>query len=418
VTSASETAAPIASGPRACSFAPVLNPEVRFTVRIPITYNIRSLALRRTTTAMAVFSIGLAVGTFVVLMALAEGLEAILSGTGQEFNVMVVRKGSESETSSSVNRDAVQVIKYLNGVARDGQGQPRLSPEVVIPIVRARRGETAGSNLIVRGLGPYGPSLRPEFRLVEGRLFRPGLKEVIVSKPIAERFADCGLGDRVELGRSYWTVVGIFDAGKSAYSSEVWTDADELREDFARPAYSDVLLRATDAAAVARIEDRVDGDRRLRLEALSEQEYFRAQTKAAGPIRALGALIAILMAVGSSFAAMNTMYATVARRAGEIGTLRAIGFSRRSILLSFALESLFVAGIGGVVGCLLALPINGISTGTTNFVTFSELAFRIEVTPVLLAHGMLFALVMGRLSGLFPARSAAKMDVLAALRRI
>jgi putative ABC transport system permease protein len=383
---------------------------------IPLKYNVRNLVVRRTTTVMTAFSITLTVTVFIVLMALAQGLQSSLTTTGHPLNVIIMRDGSQSETVSFVKRDALQVIRYLHGIAKDEKGEPWVSPEVIVLINLPRRGQTQGSNVTIRGVSAEGPSLRPEFKMVEGRYFRPGLREVVVSKRISERFQNCALGDKLKFAKGYWTVVGLFEAGNSAYNSEIWTDANDLGQDFDREDYTDVLVRAADASAVAGIKDQVSNDRRLHLKPVTEHAYYASQTSTAAPIKAFGIFIAVLMAVGASFAAMNTMYAAVARRTREIGTLRAIGFSRGSILLSFVMESVCIATLGGLIGCLLALPINGVTTGTTNFVTFSELAFNFRVTPMLLLSGMIFAAVMGLLGGFFPAWRASHENIVIALR--
>jgi len=383
---------------------------------IPLKYNLRNIAVRRTTTAMTAFSITLTVTVFVVLMALAQGLQSSLTATGNPLNLMVLRDGSQSETQSSVQRDALQTLRYLEGIAKNEKGEPRVSPELVVLINLPRRNQTQGSNVTIRGLGPEGFTLRNNFKLVEGREFKSGLREVIVSKRIAERFQNCSLGDKLKFAKGYWTVVGVFDAGNTAYASEIWTDADGLGQDFDRDAYSSVFIRATDTAALNRLKQQVTDDRRLHQKAQTELEYYERQTRSAGPIKFLGIFIAALMAVGASFAAMNTMYAAVARRTKEIGALRVVGFSRGSILLSFIIESVIIAAIGGFLGCMLALPINGVSTGTTNFATFSELAFSFRVTPELLLQGMIFSVIMGFLGGLFPAWRAAHENIVTALR--
>jgi len=385
---------------------------------IPLKYNARNLIVRRTTTLMTAFSITLTVAVFVVLMALAQGLQTSLSATGQPLNVLIMREGSQSESMSSVTRDSLQVIKYLHGIAKTEKGEPWVSPELIVLINLPRRGETQGSNVTIRGLGPDGPALRPEFKIVEGRFFRSGLREVIASKKIAGRFQNCGLGDKVKFAKGYWTVVGIFDAGGTAYDSEIWTEVNDLATDFDRGAYSSVMVRAAEASSLASLRDQISSDRRLHLKPQTEREYYESQTRFAAPIKALGLFIAVLMAVGASFAAMNTMYAAVARRTKEIGTLRVLGYSRGSILFSFVLESVLIALLGGALGCVLALPVNGLTTGTTNFATFSEVAFNFRVTPSLLLSGMIFAVFMGCLGGFFPAWRAAHENIVNALRSV
>ena len=383
---------------------------------IPLKYNLRNLAVRRTTTLMTAFSITLTVTVFVVLMALARGLETSLSATGHPLNLLVMRDGSQSETQSSVQRDSLQVIRYLEGIAKNEKGEPWVSPELIVLINLPRRGQAQGSNVTIRGLTPAGFSLRPEFKLVEGRQFRSGLREVIVSKKVSDRFQNCGLGDKVKFAKGYWTVVGIFEVGNTAYASEIWTDPEDLGQDFDRDAYSSVFLRAVDSSTLNRLKQQLADDRRLHLKAQTEVEYYQKQTSSAAPIKALGIFIAGLMAIGASFASMNTMYAAVARRTKEIGALRVLGFSRGSILLSFVIESVLIALVGGAIGCLLALPVNGVTTGTTNFTTFSELAFNFRVTPRLLLNGMIFAVLMGFIGGLFPAWRAARENIVTALR--
>jgi putative ABC transport system permease protein len=383
---------------------------------IPLKYNFRNLVVRRTTTLMTALSITLTVAVFIILMALAEGLQSSLTSTGNPLNVLIMREGAQSEAVSFVDRDALQIIKYLHGIAKDKSGNPWVDPELIILMNFPRLGQKGGANVTIRGVGPDGPSLRPQFHLIAGRYFRPGLREVIVSKQISERFQNCSLGDKVKFAKGYWTVVGIFEAGHSAYDSEIWTDVHDLEQDFDRPQYSDVVVRATDQAAVNEIEQQAKNDRRLHLKTQTELKYYQDQTSSAAPIKAFGIFIAILMAVGASFAAMNTMYAAVARRAREIGTLRAIGFSRRSILLCFVLESVFIAILGGVIGCLISLPMNGVTTGTTNFTTFSELTFNFRVTPELCVVGIVFAALMGLLGGFFPAWRASHESIVTALR--
>jgi putative ABC transport system permease protein len=385
---------------------------------IPLKYNFRNLVVRRTTTLMTAFSITLTVAVFVVLMALAEGLRSSLATTGDPLNVLIMREGSQSETVSFVSRDSLQVIKYLDGIAKDPKGEPFVSPEVLVLVNMPKRGQATGSNVTIRGVGPDGPGLRPDFKMVAGRYFETGMREVIVSKRISERFQNCGLGDRLKFAKGYWTVVGIFTAGDSAYNSEIWADVNELAQDFDRESYSDVIVRATDSSAVARLADQISNDRRLHLKPQTERAYYESQTSTARPIQAFGIFIAILMAVGASFAAMNTMYAAVARRTKEIGTLRVLGYSRWSIMVSFIIESVLIAALGGLVGCLLALPINGVTTGTTNFSTFSELAFNFRVTPALFVTGVVFSVCMGLVGGLFPAWRAAHENIVTSLRSI
>ncbi|MBI3121648.1 MAG: ABC transporter permease [candidate division NC10 bacterium] len=382
---------------------------------IPLTYNLRNLRVRAYSTVMTALSIGLVVAVFIGVTALARGLEEAFVTTGTPLNLVVLRQGSQVETSSVVRRDSLQVIKYLPGVAVDSMGLPLVSPELIVLLNLPKRDGGQG-NVIVRGVSTKGFELRPQVRLVRGRPVRPGLREILVGRAVAERFQGAEPGAALRFGRSLWRVVGVFDAGRTAFDSEIWSDESELAQDFDRADYSSVLLRAESGPGLQAIQQRISEDRRLHLKALTEQAYYAEQTKAAGPIKVLGSFMAVVMAIGASFAVMNTMYAAVARRSREIGILRVLGFRPGSILLSFLAESLLLALVGGVVGCLLALPIHGLSTGTTNFRTFSEVSFAFRITPDLLLGGLAFSLVMGGLGGFLPARLASRQPMIETLR--
>lgn len=384
---------------------------------IPLKYNLRSVLVRRVSTLMTVLSIALVVAVTIGVMALATGLETALVSSGDPLNILVRRRGADSELSSFVTRDAWQVLRYLPGVAIHSNGEPVASADVVVVINLPKRGSDQGANVTIRGLSPMGMVLRPQIRLVEGRMFRAGLREVIVSRRLSERFQHTSLGDRLRFGKGEWTVVGLFDAGQTAFDSEIWTDVNQLASDYNRQFYSSVLLRAVDAAAARDIIARVENERRYNLMAEPETEYFREQTRAAGPIKAMGMFIAFILGIGACFAAMNTIYAAVTYRTREIATLRVLGFGKGSILLSFIVESVLLALAGGVVGCLLVLPINGVTTGTANWQTFSEIAFAFRVTPRLLLAGMVFASLIGLFGGFFPARQAARQVPALALRQ-
>jgi putative ABC transport system permease protein len=266
-------------------------------------------------------------------------------------------------------------------------------------------------------LTPVGFEMREGLRLVQGRMFQPGRREVVAGQGIADRYPEARVGRKLTFGRGEWEVVGVVDGGRSAYNSEMFVDLNQVAGDYNRTnVLSSALVRATDAAAMQALINRLEGDPRFNVMAQSEKSYYAQQTSSAMPIQILGYFIAAVMAIGSSFAAMNTMYAAVARRGAEIGTLRVLGFSRGGILVSFFLESLLLAGLGGVLGCLLVLPLNNISTGIGSFVTFSEIVFNFRVTPALMAAGVGFALLMGAIGGLFPARMAANKEILNALR--
>jgi putative ABC transport system permease protein len=382
---------------------------------IPFKYNFRSIVVRRTGTLMAVLSVAATVAVFISVMALSRGLESALTSTGNPLNLVVIRQGAQVETNSSIERDKPQTIKYLEGIAKDSSGEPMVSAEMQVLMFLPRSGGERAM-VTMRGTSSAGLLLRPQVQLVEGRLFKSGLREVITSRVLARRFA-MQIGQPLRLdGGNPWEVVGFFDAGGSAYDSEIWADVNAVADEFKRSHFSSTLVRAVDPAALTSLVQRIDQDRRLHLQARPEIEYFRDQTRASAPIKILGSFIALVMSVGACFAAMNAMYASVAYRTREIGTLQVLGFRRREVLLAFLLESVLLAVAGGIVGGLLAIPIHGVSTGTMNFNTFSELAFHFRITPEMLALGIGFAALMGAFGGFLPALLAARRTIVASLR--
>jgi len=384
---------------------------------IPLKYNLRNLRQRWRLTLATALGVALVVAVFVMVMALAQGLKATYVVTGDARNLLLLRKGSTAESSSQIARADVQRVRYLEGIARDEAGNPLVSAEIILLIYLDRIDGSGGANVLIRGMRAAGLSLRPQVRMVEGRMLQPGLRECVVSRKIADRFANCRVGQQFQSGATSWTVVGIFEAGKTAYESEIWMDADEARDVFNRDFYGSVLLRAADGAGPALVA-RLEADRALQVRVLGETEYYREQTKSAGPIQFLGGFLAAIMSVGAAFSAMNTMYASVSNRTREIGTLRVLGFRRREIYVAFLLESVLLALLGGVLGCLLSLPLNGVATGTIGWSTFAEVAFEFRITPELLGHGMVFALGIGVVGGLLPARMAARRPILDALRAV
>ena len=384
---------------------------------IPISYNIRNLKLRKGLTIMTALGIALTVTTVVFLMALLAGLKRAFVTSGDPLNVLVLRKGSTAELSGGFDASLFPTLKDLSGIAKDSHGEPMASGEWVVVIVLPRRDGTGEVNVTVRGMMPDGLEMRPAVRLAEGRWFTPGQREVVVSKSIQRRFANCNVGDSIQFGKGPWKVVGIFDAGGSAYDSEVWGDVNQMASDFDRQGgFASAYLRASNPAAANALKNAVSDDQRLKLDGMLETDYYEKQTRSGGPIRFVGFLVACIMGVGSIFAAMNTMYAAVAYRSREIATLRVIGFSRPSILTSFVFESLLLALLGAVVGIVLMLPFNGMTTGTSNAVTFSEVVFSLRMTPMVVLTAIIFALVMGFFGGLFPAYHAARQNILTALR--
>jgi putative ABC transport system permease protein len=392
---------------------------------IPISYNIRNLILRKGLTVMTALGIALTVTTAIFLMALIAGLNRAFVSSGNPLNVLVMRKGSEAELSGGFDASLYPTLKTLPGIAKDSHGEPMTSGEWVVVIVLPRKDGTGEVNVTVRGMMPDGLEMRtlpgpenhPGVKLVEGRWFQTGQREVVVSDSVRKRFSHANIGDTMEFGKGSWRVVGVFDAGGSAYESEVWGDVNQMASDFDRQGgYSSAYLHATDPMAADALKNRVSDDQRLKLEGVIETEYYSKQTSSGTPIKVIGTVVAIIMAVGSIFAAMNTMYAAVAYRGREIATLRVIGFSRPAILTSFVLESLLLALLGATVGILLMLPFNGMETGTSNAVTFSEVVFALRITWQVALSALIFALTMGLLGGLAPAWHAARQNILTALR--
>jgi putative ABC transport system permease protein len=345
------------------------------------------------------------------------GLRRAFVTSGNPQNVLVLRKGSEAELSGGFDATLFPTLKAMPGVAIDSHGEPMASGELVVVIVLPRKDGTGEVNVTVRGMMPDGLELRPSAKLMEGRWFQTGQREVVVSKSIRGRFSKANIGDTMQFGKGDWKVVGVFDASGSAYESEIWGDVNQMSSDFDRQGgYSSAYLRAVDPIAADALKNRVSDDQRVKLEGVLETDYYAKQTNSGAPIKYIGIVVAIIMAVGSSFAAMNTMYAAVAYRGREIATLRVLGFTRPSILTSFVLESLMLSLLGAAAGILLMLPFNGMQTGTSNAVTFSEVVFSLQITPLVAAVAVGFALIMGLFGGLAPAWHAARQDILTALR--
>jgi putative ABC transport system permease protein len=385
---------------------------------IPLAYNVRNLTERKTTTIMTALGIALTVAVLLSVAAMFQGLRTSLAATGHPLNVLVMRKGATAELNSLMTRQNFQIIKASPGIARGKDGEPLASLELVTVIV-LESVENLAMNITVRGVTPAGWDIREGVRLIEGRRFQPGRREVVVGKGVVARYPAARLGGKLSFGRGEWDIVGVLDAGLSAANGEVFVDLNQIASDQRRDeALSSALVRVTDAVALQALINNLTTDRRFTLDAVTEKGYYESQTSAGAPLIALGGIASLFMAVGSSFAAVNTMYAAVARRSAEIGTLRVLGFSRFSILTSFFIESLLLSLLGGMIGCLLVLPLNNLTTGVGSFVTFSEITFNFAITPTIMAAGMIFALVLGGLGGFFPAASAARKQILAALRAV
>ena len=385
---------------------------------IPLSYNLRNLVVRKTTTIMTALGIALTVAVLLSILALVNGLRTTLATSGDPLHVLVMRKGSDSELVSNFTRAQFQDLKFKQGIARGRDGQPLASLEMVTIINLANVDNENGANVTVRGVMPAGIEMRHNMRLGSGRWFEAGRRELVVGRSVAQRFPDARLGKVLHFARGDWNVVGVFDCGRCVNDSEIWGDVNQLSADYQRvEVVSSAMVQAVDAVAAQALVNDVDNDQRLGTHALTEKEYYELQTASAGPIQTIGIIVSIIMAVGSAFAAMNTMYAAVARRSREIGTLRVLGFSRASILTSFFIESVALAGVGGLLGCLLVMPLNGVTTAIGNS-NFSETAFDFHVTPQIMLMGVAFAAVLGCVGGLFPARNASRKEILTALREV
>lgn len=386
-------------------------------MKIPLFYVARNLWARRLTTALTAAGLALVVFVFATVLMLDEGLRNTLVTTGEYDNVVLIRRAADTEVQSSVERAQANIVASHPAVALGADGLPMLSKETVVLISLNKRGSAKPSNVIIRGIGPRGLALRPQVRLTAGRMFRPGASEIIAGASIARRFSGAGIGETLRFGQREWTVVGLFDAGNSGFDSEVWGDADQLMPSFRRVAYSAMVLRLADTSLFEGFRKDIEGDQRLTLDAKREQTFYADQSKALSTfISVLGLILSVIFSIGAMIGATITMYASVANRVGEIGTLRALGFQRRSILAAFLAESMLLAAIGGVLGLGCASLMQFISFSTTNFQSFSELAFGFRLTADIVVKTLVFSLVMGFIGGVLPALRAARMKIVDALR--
>jgi putative ABC transport system permease protein len=386
---------------------------------IPLSYNFRNLVVRKTTTIMTALGIALTVAVLLAVLALLTGLQTALHSTGDPLDILVLRKGSDSELISNLERGDYQTVKFLPGIAQNQHGDPLASLEMVTVVNLVSVDAPDGNNVTLRGITSLGQELRQGLHIVSGRWYDAGKREVVVGEAIAKRYPSARMGNKLRFGKGDWDIVGVMSAGQSATNSEIFADLNQVSSDFGRiDVLSSILLRAQDEVAADALIKRISSDQRMNVTAESEKSYYDAQTSSGLPIAVLGLFVSVIMAVGSSFAAMNTMFAAVARRSREIGTLRVLGFSRGSILLSFFAESVFLSAFGGIIGCLLVLPLNGMTSGVGNFSTFAETSFNFTVTPQIMAIGVAFAALLGAIGGFFPARSASRKEILTALREV
>ncbi len=389
---------------------------------VPFSYVVRNVFARRVTTLLTAGGMALVVFVFASVLMMSEGIRATLVATGQPDNVIVIRKAAGTEVQSGVGRDQATVIESSPEIATDAAGAKLVSKEPVAIINMPKRKSHADdpdkpANIVVRGTTPAGLALRPQVAIVEGRMFRPGTSEIVAGRSIARGFTGAGLGESLHFAQRDWTVVGIFDAGGSAFDSEVWGDAEQLMQGFRRQSYSAVIFRLADPSQFDAVRDRIEADPRLTIEAKREKRFYAEQSEALAKfIGYLGTTLSIIFSIGAIVGAMITMYASVAARTGEIGTLRALGFPRTAILVAFLVEALAMGLVGGVVGLAAASAMQAVSLSTMNFQTFSELTFRFRITGGIVVEVLVFALGMGFVGGFLPAFRASRMKIVDALR--
>jgi putative ABC transport system permease protein len=387
---------------------------------IPIIYNVRSVKARWTSAIVAVVGVAGTVGVFVAMLSLARGFKATLVTSGSADNALITRAGATSEMTSGVSIDSVKIIQDAPGIARGAEG-PLVTPEAVLMAPIPLRSTGTDANVELRGVAPNVFAIRSNIKIIEGRMFRHGLNEIVVGKNAKATYSGLTLGSTIGLGSARWQVVGIFDAGGSAFDSEVWGDAHLLNGAYNRPdTFSQsVTVHLTSPASLQQLKDTLTADPRLNVDVTREIDYYSKQsTRMTQLITVLGGFVAAIMAIGAVFGALNTMYSAVAERGREIATMRAVGFNPGSVVVSFLFEALLISFVGGVLGCLAVLPLNGLTTSTINFQTFSNLAFAFKITFDLLWMGVLFALIMGVLGGMPPAIRAASRPVASALREL
>jgi ABC-type lipoprotein release transport system permease subunit len=385
-------------------------------MKIPLVYNLRSIAHRPVSTAMTALGITLVVAVFVAMLALAGGFQAALVKTGSPSNVIVLRRGATSELTSGITREDERLLATDPRIATDENGHPLISPEVVVVINIPRKVGEGMNNIVARGVNDEAYAVRG-IRIIEGRRFESGKSEIILGKKIVPRFAHTAIGDSIRFAGRNWIVVGHFDAGGSALESEIWGENEQFMPVFRGQVFQSVIFRLKDPASFEEAKRSIEGDQRLTVQVQRESEFYTAQSGMLTKIMTvLAVMITSIMAIGAVFGAINTMYAAVSARTSEIAVLLTLGFKPRSILASFLTESAAIAAIGGIAGGLLALPINGLVTSTTNWASFSEVAFAFRVTPGLLLGGFIFAVAMGLVGGFFPAWRAARLRVVQALR--
>jgi len=387
-------------------------------MKIPIAYNLRSMRARPVSTALTALCIALVVAVFVGMLALANGFASALVRTGSDQNVLVLRKGADSEMSSSLDREAASILASVPQAARGTDGRALVSPEVYVVIPLGRIQDTTGmANVVLRGVSERAWQVRNNVKVLAGRLPSSGKNEICLGTKLVGRFPNTAVGQSMHFAGRPWEVVCHFSAGGSAFESEIWGENEQVMPALRGEVFQSLSFRLADPGAFEETKRVLEADKRFTVDVHRESAFYAQQSQLLGSIlRILAILITSIMAVGAIFGAVNTMYAAVSSRMPEIAVLLTLGFPPRSVLASFLIESALIAAIGGVIGCLLALPLNGLVTSTTNWASFSEIAFAFRITPGLLLAGLVFAVVMGMLGGFFPARRASKVPVIQALR--
>jgi putative ABC transport system permease protein len=386
-------------------------------MKIPLSYIARNLWMRRLTTVLTASGLALVIFVYATVQMLDEGLRTTLVTTGEPDNVVVIRRAADTEVQSGVDRKQAAIVASHPAIATGSDGQAMLSKETVVLISLHKRDSDKPSNVVIRGISPNGATMRPQVKLTEGRMFRPGASEIIAGASIARRFAGAGIGEKLRFGQREWTVVGLFDAGNSGFDSEIWGDADQLMQAFRRLGYSSVIARMSTPSAFDGFKKDIESDPRLTLEAKREQQFYSDQSRALSNfISYVGLALSVIFSIGAMIGATITMYASVANRVGEIGTLRALGFQRTDILSAFLVEAMLLALVGGAAGLVCASFMQLISFSTTNFQSFAELAFGFRLSPAIIIKTMVFSLVMGVIGGFLPALRAARLQIVDALR--
>jgi ABC-type antimicrobial peptide transport system permease subunit len=386
-------------------------------VKIPFSYIFRNLWTRKLTTLLTAGGMGLVVFVFAAVLMLDAGLRKTLVSTGSFDNAMLLRQAAQTEVQSAVGRDQASLLETLPEVARNVKGEPLVSKETLVLIAIPKKGDDKPANVMVRGMPQLGLALRPQVRIIDGRVFRPGSSEIIVGKGVAEGFEGVGIGQKLRFANREWTVVGVFDGNKSGFDSEVWGDVEQMMQAFRRTVYSSVVAKLQDVADFEAFKNRVGTDQRLVLDVKQEPLFYEEQSRQLSQfISILGIVLSVIFSIGAMIGAMITMYAAVANRTAEIGTLRALGFRRSSILAAFLIEAILLALAGGAIGLFLASFLQAFTITTMNWQSFSQLAFGFHLTPRIIVTTLLFSIFMGFVGGFLPSVRAARLEIVDSLR--